>query len=114
MLPYSIGGSVKKCIAVINKTTGKVIKESSLNEKQWQEFLTHVKRKPEEFSFEYETNGEPDVKEEVAPKFYNRTELKRMSIPKRKEVAVVLGLDETDPTKLTEAIVAKQTELFGE
>ena len=105
---------MKKCIAVTNKITGRVFKECSLNEKQWQEFLTHVYRKPEEFSFEYETNGEPDVKEEAKPKVYNRTELKRMSIPKRKEVAVVLGLDETDPTKLTEAIVAKQTELFGE
>ena len=114
MLPYSIGGFVKKCIAVTNKITGKVIKASSLNEKQWLEFLTHVNRKPEEFSFEYETDGEPDVKEEAKPKVFNRTELKRMSIPKRKEVAVVLGLDETDPTKLTEAIVAKQTELFGE
>ena len=105
---------MKKCITVTNKITGKVIKASSLNEKQWQEFLTHVNRKTEEFSFESETNGEPDVKEEAAPKVYNRTELKRMSIPKRKEVAVVLGLDETDPTKLTEAIVTKQTELFGE
>ena len=105
---------MNKCIAVTNKTTGKVIKASSLNEKQWQEFLSHVNRRQEEFSFEYETNGEPDVKEEAKPKVYNRTELKRMSIPKRKEVAVVIGVDETDPIKLTEAIVAKQTELFGE
>lgn len=105
---------MKKCIAVTNKTTGKVIKASSLNDKQWQEFLTHVNRRPEEFSFEYETNGEPDVNEEAKPKVYNRTELKRMSIPKRKEVAAVLGIDEADPIKLTEAIVAKQAELFGE
>ena len=76
--------------------------------------MSHVNRRQEEFSFEYETNGEPDVKEEAKPKVYNRTELKRMSIPKRKEVAVVIGVDETDPIKLTEAIVAKQTELFGE
>lgn len=105
---------MKKCVSVKNKQTGKVVKSSSLNEKQWLEFLSHVNRKSEEFTFEYENDGDPEKDVPEAPKKFSKTELKRMAIPKRKEVAEALGVNEEDLMKLTDAIIAKQTELFGE
>lgn len=100
-----------KCILIINKKTGRSFPRRA-RQSQWDILVKRAEMYPEEFEmkFEDEETGMVIDSKELPGKKHSRTELKRMSMPKKLELAKELGIEETDPAKIIEAIIKSEEE----